>query len=359
MNAQLPQAGKRYFDSLHCLDLHTLPFSHPTLRKSRMVKNTKFESVVELYNDKKIGSGQYYVDTVTSMLNLGHADGMDVGLLRNIALLPTFDIFSVRLLLRDIGISFASEEGLPPDVDQAVNAQMRKFTVPLLRYVYDGQTQEGADLHHLLALFRDPDIQRAETRLKRLAEKFKIPILQVPRFLEDYSDTFLAISLYQHTFINIKPSVDQFLDAINRLKTHFSRNQITLQGLDRVHSDFSHIVKSTAKRLNASEQLVSLLWGENLNVPLDTLLPRIREFQFLLGYLLCGISVKLAAWSAAFPSPQSGTPKKSLEIITTSIMYALQQLRTIAEKGLERRNTLEASKDMPSLQTFLRSFSPQ
>jgi hypothetical protein len=349
-----PPSSGRYANNLHSLNLSTLPLTHPTLRKSRMVKNARFESVVELYHDKKSGSGQHYVDTIATMLGLG--TGMDIGLLRNIALLPTFDTFSVRLLLRDIGLPFGEEESLPPDVSRAVELQMRKFTIPLLRYVYHGQTHEGADLQHLVLLFRDPDVKRAEAHLKRLAAKLNIPLPQVPRFLEDYSDTFLAISLYQYTFLNIKPSVEAFLEALTRLKTHFQKNQVILQSLDRVQADFTHIMKSTAKRLNASEQLVSLLWGENLNASLETLQPRIREFQFLLGYLLCGISVKIAAWTTAFPSPQAGTPKKCIELITSDIVFALGQLRTAAESGLPRRKMMAGAGGMPSLQAFLRSF---
>ena len=181
----------------------------------------------------------------------------------------------------------------------------------------------------------------------------------MPRFLEDYSDTFLAISLYQYTFLAIKPSVDQFLESLGRLKTHFQRSHGVLQSLDRVHADFSHLMKNTAKRLNASEQLANLLWGENLQAPLESLQPRIREFQFLLGYLLCGISVKIAAWTTAFPLPQSGTPKQCIELITTDIVYALTQLRSAAEGGLSRRKGVATSNETPTLQAFLRSFSPQ
>ena len=350
--------GPGYTVSLHTLALDTLPVTHPVLRKSRMIKNARCESMIELYRDKKSGSGQHDVDTAAAMLDLTHQHGSDIGLLRNVALLPTFDVFSVRLLLRDIGIPVAAAGNLPPAVGRAVDSQMRKFTIPLLRYVYGGDTQEAADIAQLVLLFRDPDIRRAEAHLKRLAEKLKIPVLDVPRFLEDYSDTFLAISLYQYTFAAIRPSVDAFLNSLTRLKIHFPRETVVLAALDRVHTDFSHIMRSTAKRLNASEQRVNLLWGESIATPFDSLQPRIREFQFLLGHLLCGISVKIAAWTTAFPSSQAGTPKRCVEVITTDIAYALAQLRTAAESGLTRRKGMTPAQGTPTLQAFLRSFAP-
>jgi hypothetical protein len=342
--------------ALHAIHLSALPITHPVLRKSRMMKNGRFESVVELYRDKKTGSGQYYVDTVMSMLGISYKDGPDAGLLRNVALLPTFDVFSVRLLLRDLGMAVDTSAELAPTVDPMVEAQMRKFTVPLLRYVYGADSNESAGMQDLIALFRDPNVKRAEAHLKRLAAKLNIPLLEVPRFLEDYSDTFLAISLYQNTFSSLEPSVEKFLDALKRLKGHFLRNNAALSALTRVHADFSSIMKSTAKRLAASEQLVGLLWGENLNAPFEALQPKIREFQFLLGYLLCGISVKLAAWNEAFPQSNIGTPKKCIELITTDIVYALSKLRIAADSGLKRNKTAVAGSDA-NLQSFLRSLA--
>jgi hypothetical protein len=278
--------------------------------------------------------------------------------LRNLALLPTFDVFSVRLLLRDLGFATDATAELSPAVDDTVEAQMRKFTIPLLRYVYGADTNESGGMQDLIALFRDPNIKRAEAHLKRLAEKLNLPLLEVPRFLEDYSDTFLAISFYQKTFSNLEPSVEKFLDALKRLRTHFMRNNAALSALTRVHSDFSSIMKSTAKRLAASEQLVGLLWGENLNASFETLQPKIREFQFLLGYLLCGISVKLAAWNEAFPHSNIGTPKKCIELITTDIVYALSKLRIAADSGLKRNKTTAVGvTDSANLQSFLRSLA--
>jgi hypothetical protein len=340
---------------LYSLPLSVLPVTHPVLRKSRLMKNGRFESVIELYRDKNTGSGQYYVDTVMTMLGISYKDGPDAGLLRSVALLPTFDVFSVRLLMRDLEIPVDVSSALAPPVDPRLDEQMRKFTVPLLRHVYGGGT-EAAGLQDLIALFRDPNIKRAEAHLKRLAEKLHIPLLEVPRFLEDYSDTFLAISLYQNTFTSLEPSVDKFLEALKRLKSDFLRNNAALSALTRVHADFSSIMKSTAKRLAASEQLVGLLWGDNLNAPFETLQPKIREFQFLLGYLLCGISVKLAAWNEAFPQSNIGTPQKCMELITTDIVYALSKLRMAADNGL-KRNKIAMAGDGANLQSFLRSLA--
>ncbi|MHB1205023.1 MAG: hypothetical protein ACYCZX_05615 [Rhodospirillaceae bacterium] len=69
-------------------------------------------------------------------------------------------------------------------------------------------------------------------------------------------------------------------------------------------------------------------------------------------------NARFEAWMTAFSSPQAGTPKKCIELITTDIVSALAQLRAAAENGLSRRKTMAGTAETPSLQAFLRSFSP-
>jgi hypothetical protein len=339
-----------------------LPVQHPVLRKSKLIKNARFESVVELYREDSVGSAQYHLEAAAKMLEIDLRSSEDLNLLRNVALLPAFDVFSVRLLLREMGIQVDDNDGLalPPATAEQLDAHMRKFTIPLLRYVYGDQALETATLQQLIRQFRDPDVERAGAHLKRLAEKFGIPVSQVPRFLEDYSDTFLAIALYQHTLAKMEPSVDAFLRAVERLAadSQFQKNRIILASLNRVDSDFRHIIKSVAKRLGASERLIKLLWSQNSDGNFATLQTRIREFHFLIAYLLCGIAAKVNAWNAAFPAVGLGNPARRAELITTDITVALEQLRKAADGGLSQiRRPHAARESSGSLQSFLRSIA--
>jgi hypothetical protein len=88
-------------DSLYILPLAIIPLRTPALRRARMIKNVRLDSAVELFEDAKTGSGQIEVE------DLPHEFGWcerppqpDLLVLRKLALLPSFDVYSLRVLLR-------------------------------------------------------------------------------------------------------------------------------------------------------------------------------------------------------------------------------------------------------------------
>ena len=45
-------------DSLHTLALGLIPVAHPAIKRARLVKNSRLESVIEVFRDREAGSGQ-------------------------------------------------------------------------------------------------------------------------------------------------------------------------------------------------------------------------------------------------------------------------------------------------------------
>ncbi|MDA0664514.1 MAG: hypothetical protein O3B08_16995 [Proteobacteria bacterium] len=50
-------ASRFDMDSLHILPLNQLPLKTPSLKRARLVKNVRLDSVIELFSDKDSGSG--------------------------------------------------------------------------------------------------------------------------------------------------------------------------------------------------------------------------------------------------------------------------------------------------------------
>ena len=92
-------------DSLYILPLSIIPLDTPSLRRARLIKNVRLDSIVELFEDKKAGSGQIEVE------DLPHEFGWrdvplhpDLLVMRKLAMLPSFDVYSLRVLLRQHNI---------------------------------------------------------------------------------------------------------------------------------------------------------------------------------------------------------------------------------------------------------------
>jgi len=194
-------------DSIHILPLSILPLKTPGLKHARLIRNVRLESVVELFDDTMSGSGQMDISALDSTFgwspNEPHPDRT---ILRKMAALPSFDVYSLRILLREAGITvnFIDALTLSPMKQRELTKYMIKFTRPLIREIYGAKKLDIESFNDVLALFRDPDEIKARTRLEILAVKLKLQLSEVPRFLEDYGDVFLSLSYYRQCLEELK-----------------------------------------------------------------------------------------------------------------------------------------------------------
>lgn len=93
-------------DSLHALPLGIMPLKTPGLRKSAMIKNARLESVIELFRDGSSGSGQIEPSAVTDFYQDTPELREDLGVLGAVGNLQSFDVYSLRIELRNLEIGF-------------------------------------------------------------------------------------------------------------------------------------------------------------------------------------------------------------------------------------------------------------
>ena len=133
-------------DSLHTLPLSMIPLQTLGLRRARMIKNARYESVVELFKDAATGSGQFYVDQLVT--EFADMEEDDLGILRMLRELPSYDMYSLRIRLRelDIPVNDYDELRLSQHKTRDLDDYMKHFTRPLVMQVYgdDEAINEGA-----------------------------------------------------------------------------------------------------------------------------------------------------------------------------------------------------------------------
>lgn len=206
-------------DSLHTLPLSMIPLDTPGLRRARMIKNARYESVVELFKGEGIGSGQVRVDQLTNVFSeLGEEDLTVLGKLSE---LPSYDIYSLRIMLREqkIPVNDYAELRLSVGKQLELDQYMGAFTRPLIVQVYgdDETVQEFSDI---IRLFRQPDVTKARTQLNLLAQKLDLQIWDIPQFLQDYGDTYMSVSYFRQCLDQIFPIVGGFRSALQELVQH-------------------------------------------------------------------------------------------------------------------------------------------
>ena len=99
-------------DSLHTLPLALLPMNTPSLARAKMIKDGRMKSMVEMYNSGKAGSGRMEVTNLAKIFESSADFKADLVILEHMERLHSYDVYSLRIELRRLGIPIADQAGL-------------------------------------------------------------------------------------------------------------------------------------------------------------------------------------------------------------------------------------------------------
>ncbi len=322
-------------DSLHILPFAMIPVQTKGLIKARMIKNARFESVIEIFSDKKTGSGQIKVEGVGQAFGWPeNHEHPDFPVLKKLAELPTYDVYSLRILLRECGIEVDGEKYL--QLSEGKQAElvtyMKHFTRPLIRDVYGKGDVDIQRYEDLIRMFRSPDVKTAREKLTLMAEKLQIGLADVPAFLEDYGDTFLSLSYYRQILDQIDPMLEGLLESLDEIKENrqLSADHNLMYTCDHMAKTLRRMVASVKHRFEQFEIDTKDMW-ENITAE------RYREvehmilgYHIVLGGALCILSVKLMAWHKLFPTPSTGGLMKRAEFLMSEMKHGISNISNVA-----------------------------
>ena len=323
-------------DSLNILPLAIVPLQTRGLQKSRMIKNARLNTVIEIFSDDSSGSLQMEVDGVPT--HFGWVDGAprpDLRILRNLKELHSFDVYSLRIQLRKLGIEVSDHEHLKLSAKKTaeLNQYMTEFTRPLIRNIYgkdDTTVQEYSDV---VALFRSADASQALEKLNRMAEKLNVHLEDLPAFLADCGDIFLSLSYYRQCFDEVEPIVAEMFQSIKEMRESFQlkSDRSLMETCDIVEAKIQWLTTTLSKLFGLFDHRLNDMW-ENLNADrFREIKDAIERHHVTVGGLLCSLNVKMRAWKKAFPDPEGGGLIKRGEFLISEIKQGLDNIQTIQE----------------------------
>jgi hypothetical protein len=322
-------------DHLAILPLAAMPLKTPALKQARMIKNVHLETVIEFFSGRGSGSGQMDVADIGGLFDWPRdSSHPDFGLLLKLARLPSYDVYSLRRSLREIGVAVddVSALRLSDAMAAELTTYMTRFTRPLIRQVY-GAEVDVDDFGQLLELFRHPDKQKALDSLNRMAKQLGIGVTDVPRFLEDFGDVFLSLSYYRRCLDSIEPMLEDLVDSLDDLRENWQLRQDPnlMNTCDEVESVFNNLSAQITGRLESFDRGVEEMWD-------DLSAERFRGFQSLIesyhvtiGGVLCSLWVKLHAWHVLFPKRGVGGPVRRSEFLMSELRQGLDRIRKIED----------------------------
>jgi hypothetical protein len=319
-------------DSLYTLPLAIIPLETPALSKARMIKNVRLESVIEVFSDPSAGSGQFTVESLPKLFEW--PEGVihpDLATLTKLALLPSFDVYSLRILLREHGIQVNSLDALrlSPTKSRDLTAYMATFTRPLICNIYGDTDIAIQSFDDLLALFRNPDRRKSMEKLRVMAQKLEIQMEDIPRFLEDYGDIFLSFSYYRQCLDVIAPIISLFLDWLREVQTNWmlKREAELIATCRMIQETLNGTTAAITGCFENFDRSAKDLWQDLTPERFRKVEELIKSHHAFIGAILCALTVKMETWDRVFPNKNTGSPARRAEFVMTEMRQGIEKIR--------------------------------
>lgn len=322
-------------DALHVLALSIIPFRTPTLRQARLIKNSHLESVLEVFSGKHTGSGQISISRARREFSLSSEGGesSDLSILRELSRMPSYDVYSLRILLRKHGITVDDHDALKlsEHKQQELSTYMSAFTRPLIQSIYGGQDEEIREFKDVLNLFRHPDVKKAKEKLEMMAKMLNIKIEAIPAFLEDYGDIFLSLSYYRQCLERIKPTIGEVLTAIDNIleSPQFQHDRELVKTCVLMKGTITNLVHAVMKLFKQFNENSKDMWDNVSEENFRKVEKMIRDYHTAIGGALCPLTVKMSAWSVLFPNRFEGGLARRAEFIMTDMVQGLESIKKV------------------------------
>ncbi len=324
-------------DSLHILPLSIMPLATTSLKQARLIKNLHFQSVVEIYNDEKAGSGQIAPETLKAHFHWESIEDLeDQRLIDHLARLNSYDVYSLRIELRRAGIELDEVDALKLSEDKQaeLTEYMRVFTSPLLAQVYGDSDANIENFDQLIGMFSNPNKDSAIRNLRTLAKKLDIDIMDVPAFLEEYADIFLSLAYYKNCLDDLVPKIGRFIEIMDELEGnyHMRRDPILMNVFGFLRERLNDVTASLTGRFESFDRHSKDMW-ENLNGDsFRRVRKMIESHHTTVGGVLCGLSLKMGAWEREV-GWKTDSPIRRSEFISTQMRSGINRIQEIEDSA--------------------------
>ena len=237
------------------------------MQRARLIKNVRLDSVVELFHGADTGSGQVAITALGTVFNWpDDEEHPDLALVSSVCQLHSYDVYTLRIQLRTLGIDVENQAAMKLSKEKSaeLTVYMKNFTMPLIKQIFGNTGSDIEDVGQLIAMFAPPDKGEALENLKLMADKLKIGLEDVPKFLEDYGDVFMSLAYYKGCLDTLIPQVLLYTESTQELKDNLQmRNDRRLmRSVDSVNEQLSDITASITGRFESFERNSQSMWED-------------------------------------------------------------------------------------------------
>ena len=320
-------------DSLYILPLSLIPLQTPGLRRARMIKDARLESVIELFRDEHAGSGVLYPDQLGQAFDWPPDEvHPDLVVIRGLATLNSYDVYSLRIELRRLKIKGVDADALrlSEEKNRELTRYMTEFTRPLIQQIYGSAETSINDVNDLISMFSRPDKAEALKNLRRMADKLEIEMEEVPTFLEDYGDIFMSLAYFREALDELVPMITEFTESLAELRGNYQLQQDRrfITTAESIEKTFNDIITSITGRFESFDRHSRNFWNNITAESFRKVKIHISAHHTTVGGVLCGLKVKMSAWADRFSDDRGGPIQRS-DFIMSEIRQGVEAISRI------------------------------
>lgn len=325
-------------DSLHMLSLSMMPLKTEGLKKARLIKNSRLEGMVELFFDATMGSGQVNTNQLSKVFQFDSTNDSDLTIVKKLSNLSSYDIFSLRIQLRNLGIDVDEDRNLQlsPQRAQELNGYMMIFLKPLISKIYKGAMDVAGQFVDWRQILLDPPVHSAWSNLRQLAKSLQVEVEAIPQFLRDYGDVYLSLAFYQQCHDYNKIRLDDFLASLSAIQAsaYLMSDSTLRQECEAVSTKLQDISAEVDGVLEVFKARNEDMWDDISDDSFRQMEQSIKDYQTKIGGALCALTVKMNAWVEAFPDQDSWSLSKRADFIMTDMRQGLKSIDSIRHEDM-------------------------
>lgn len=320
-------------DAIHTLPLSAVPLKNRSLRRARLIKNSRLESVVELFSSKETGSGQVSVFDLARTLDFSGDTKSDLAIIRKLSGLASYDIYSLRIEFRRMGANFEHFEHLKLSDEKIaeLSTYMQAFTRPLLAAIFGAQYNQQLDFRQILKLLTDPDDTDTRQRLLGIVSRLKIDLKALPSFLEQYGDVYLSLAYYQNCLDQIQPVLEQIYRTLHEIRDsgQFAADELLRKTCDFVEHKLKNVADDVTHILEMFRERTADMWEDVSAAKFHANRELVFDYQTKIGGALCALTVKGDAWARMFPRGEACSIYQRANFVSNELKQGLEKIEEI------------------------------
>jgi hypothetical protein len=264
----------------------------------------------------------------------------DQDIVNSLAGLYSYDVYSLRANLKRLGVEITDVDALElsDDMKEQLAVYSLGFIGPLVEKIFGQGISELNNKDALQNIFRGSDAARVRENLKIMSAKTGMPLTEIPKFIEEYSDLFLSVAYYRYSFESISADIDRCLSWVLGARSHrdVASSPRTIAQCKQVEVILRFLSNSIRERLALFRACFEKFWEDINRDSFQRMRQQIEENHTSMASALCGLVVKINLWKKEFPDDVKGNPAVRAKFVVTELEPGLMRLKEFENQARKK-----------------------